>query len=389
MKVFNSLVALAIIFLTYQTALKLNLKQALLAALFVIFSPLFYILTFSGLTEPLFALFTILGVYLCTRENYSPAAVVISFLPYVRSEGLIILGVFALYFVLKKQWKMLPLLLAGSALYAIAGFFIHGTFFWVFTEIPYATMDSVYGEGKLFHFVEELINVTGIPIYVLFWIGFLVVLVMLFRKFQLELHVLIFGSFACFFVAHTLFWYLGIFNSMGLKRVLIGIIPLIALISLQGYNFIVQLHYIRPIVKKVLSVLLIAYVVIFPFTDNPSAINWKKDMMLGPDQKLAIQASEMILKNTTPDHPVFYNYNYLSLTLNRDHFDPEKRKQISAQNLQTMNPGDLLVWENLYAGPESGLKKEVLDKDPELSNLGVYTFNEKGRGIIFSIYKKK
>jgi hypothetical protein len=391
MKVFNSLISLATIWLTYQTALALNMRRAGLSALILMFSPLYYILTFSGLTEYLFALFTIAGVYLCVRQRFLPAVLCFSFLPYIRSEGLIIIGVVVLFLLYQRRWRYLPWLLFGSAVYALAGYFVYKDLLWVFTKIPYATLSSVYGRGDLFHFVRELINVCGVPVYGLFWIGFLVLCVSFFRgRIQAAPHFLILGGFTAFFIAHSLFWYLGIFNSMGLKRVLIGIMPLIALIALQGFNQVLAwLPEHKTRLRTILSVLLIAYILVFPFTVNPSAIRWEKDMTLSPEQEVALKVSAF-LKDTAPwPDPLIYNHRYLSLPLEIDYFDPEKCRQISRETIAAMKPGDLLVWDNLYGLFESGIPKAELDSLPELESLFVYSQLKFGREVIFSGYRKK
>lgn len=391
MKVFNCLISLLVIFISYKTALELKMRNPILVAVILMFSPLNYILTFSGLTEPLFALFTILGIYLCTRKKYLLACFIISFLPYIRSEGLILAGVFALFFLYKRKWLHLPSLLSGSVIYGIAGYFVHGNLLWVFTKIPYAKLSSAYGHGNLFHFVEELINVTGIPIYLLFWMGFIGLIILLSRKkFNPEQHILLFAGFCCFFIAHSLFWYLGIFNSMGLKRVLIGILPIIALISLQGFNFISEdLLALKPVLKKAVQVGLVGYILVFPFTPNPSAIQWEKDMMLNADQKLSIKTFEFLSREKKIKGPVLYNYHYFSILLNIDYFDSRFHKPISLEAIAEMHSGDILIWDNLYAAFESGIKKQDLDSLPQLSNLCIYKTNERGREMIFSVYEKK
>ncbi|WP_317899090.1 hypothetical protein [Aurantibacillus circumpalustris] len=388
-KIFNSLISLLVIFFTYKTAEKLEIKNAILVAVFLIFSPLFYILTFSGLTEPLFALFTILGIYFCSKQKHITAALIISFLPYVRSEGLIIIGIFGLYFLYKSLWKPLPFLTLGSVIYGFIGLFVFGDFFWVFTEIPYAKLSSVYGQGAFFHFVEQLINVTGVPIYILFWIGFLFLFALIIKKkTHAEQHILLFLGFCAFFTAHTLFWYLGIFNSMGLKRVLIGIIPLIALISLIGFNFISERVHSKPKLKKGVQIFLIGYILLFPFLPNPSAINWEKDMMLNPDQKIAIQVSEFILNEKLINYPLLYNHRYLSIPLNIDYFDSKKCLQITSENIKTMKAGNLLIWDNHYGEFESGFRQGKLDSNSTLTNIGIFKTNELGKNAIFSVYKK-
>jgi len=390
-KVFNAFISLLVIFFTYKASLSLGIKNAFLAPVLLVFSPLFYILTFSGLTEPLFALLTILGIFFCSRQKYIAAAVIISFLPYVRSEGLIIIGVFVLYFLYRRSWKIIPCLFAGSVFYGVAGSFVHRDLLWVFTKIPYAKLSSVYGHGRLLHFVEELINVTGVPIYCLFWLGIFSLVVFLFKKcFSAELHILIFLGFLCFFIAHSLFWYLGIFNSMGLKRVLIGIMPLIVLIALQGFNFITEnRNWLKDPYKKAFQAALLVYILIFPFTPNPSAIQWEKDMMLNSDQKLAIQTVKFIRETKKINRPLLYNHRYLSIPLEVDYFDPKACKQISRESIAEMKPGDLLIWDNFYTRIESGLSKSALDSMPQLKPSGIYKTNERGREIIFAVFEKK
>lgn len=56
MKVFNLLVSLATMALTYQTARHLKYPNYALIGLLWLFAPLVFVLTFSGLTEPLLAL---------------------------------------------------------------------------------------------------------------------------------------------------------------------------------------------------------------------------------------------------------------------------------------------------------------------------------------------
>ncbi len=390
-KVFNALVSWFTLLVTYKVAEEMQLKNSLLVVVFMIFSPLFYILTFSGLTEPLFALFTALGLLMCLKKRYLAACLIISFLPYVRSEGLIISGVFVLYFLFKQSWKTLPWLFFGSVCYGIAGYFVHHDFLWVFTKIPYATMSSVYGSGPLFHFVEQFINVVGVPMYALFCLGFISLAVKIARKkASAEEGILIWMGFSAFFVAHSLFWYLGIFNSMGLKRVLLGIMPMTGIITLQGYNLLTEEFLEKKVrLKKVLAVVLIIYVIVFPFTPNPSAINWDKDMRLTNEHHLAEQVADFMSKQSNIHFPLLYNHHYLSVTMDLDQFDLSKKINVSSGNILNMQPGDFLIWDNRFADSQSGINKEELDKNPTLINV----FNARGPEydgeMVYAVYRKK
>lgn len=391
-KVFNALASLATIFLIYKTAEGLGLKNPVVAAIIAICAPMYYILTFSGLTEPLFALFIAIGLYTCLKENYAAAALVVSFLPFVRSEGLIIIGVFALYFLVKKKYTLFPLLLAGHFVYSVAGYFVYHDLFWVFTKIPYANMSSQYGHGSIFNFATGLLYVVGVPIYALFWIGLLsIILQAVKRKINPELHILVLPGFLAFFIAHSLFWYLGIFSSMGVKRVLVGVMPMIAIIALQGFNFITEdLIKDKRNVKLIFQGLLTAYIVTFPFTDNPAAILWEKDMRLSKDQQAIIQTVNYITEYKGLDHRYLYSHPYLSEVLNIDPFDKNKRLDLNRSNIAQLKPGDIIVWENWFAPIESGITKEQLDHDPRLANIfHLSTPDNSGHEKIYSAYELK
>ncbi len=387
-KIFNAIVSLLSIFFTFKIAQKLNLKNAIIGAIILISSPLYFVLTFSGLTEPLFTLFISIGIYAILKHKYIAACLIISFLPFIRSEGLIIIGVFAFYFLLKKKWKLLPLLLFGNVVYSIAGFFVYHDFLWVFTKIPYAKLSSTYGDGRLFHFVDQLIYIVGVPIYILFWFGVIgIIWKSIKRKITLELQVLVFLGFLSFFVAHTLFWYLGIFNSMGLKRVLIGVMPLIAIISLLGFNFITEeIFKNKRIPRLIIQSLLIAYILIFPFTKNPAAINWEKDFKLSKDQQTAIQIADYITQNIGTDHRFVFAHPYLSEVLKIDHFDNNKRMELTQDFLNHIKSGDIIIWENWFCVVERGVKKEHLDKISKLNNIYNLSVEKNGREIFYSVY---
>lgn len=388
-KVFNALVSMACVYFTYRVAFQLKLKQPWIVALLLICMPLNYILTLSALTEPLFALFTILALYWCLGKKYVAAAVLLSFLPYVRSEGLIVLGVFALYFVYLKQFKFLVFLLSGSVVYGLAGYAVHHDVLWVFTKIPYAHLSSVYGKGPWYHFFEQLPNVVGIPVYILLWLGLIYAVYLLFKKrFSPDKHILIYTLFLCFFVAHSLFWYLGIFNSMGLKRVFLCVGPIMAIMALEGYHFILKLLPANTIVYKALATLLLLYVLVFPFTPNPSAIQFHKDLMAPKEQLLADQLAKEIQGLTANGLPVVYNHYYLGWALQSDRFSKDERIPLSRVELDKLPIGSVIIWDNKLMGWETDIDKSELDARVDLKTVSVYSAMEYGKSIVYAVYLK-
>jgi hypothetical protein len=81
-KIFNTIVTLLTIFFTFKITQKLNISNAIIGSIIFIFSPLCFVLTFSGLTEPLFALFISIGLYALLVEKPLISCLLISFLPF-------------------------------------------------------------------------------------------------------------------------------------------------------------------------------------------------------------------------------------------------------------------------------------------------------------------
>ena len=177
---------------------------------------------------------------------------------------------------------------------------------------------------------------------------------------------------------------------MGLGRVLIAVMPLISIISLFGFNFITEdLLKHKRIPKLITQVLLISYILIFPFTSNPAAIHWEKDMKLTQDQKAAIKAVDYINQNIQRKTRYVFANVYLSHILNVDYFDDNKRLNLNSCNMNQINPDDIIIWENWSALVDYGVTKECLDINPDLINLYNSSDKNQDHEILYSIYKYK
>lgn len=390
---FNVLCALLTLFFTYKTAIELKLNNPLIVTVLMVFSPFYIVSIFSGLTEPLFALFTIVGVYLVIKERWFSSILLFSFLPFVRSEGLIIIGVIAFYLLLKRQWKWLPWLATGHVVYALAGWPIHGDLLWIFTKIPYAHVSSIYGIGTWGHFFEKLIYVTGIPIYILSWIGVFVILWKSWKKeIPLSAQVLVFLGFGGFFTAHTMFWALGIFNSMGLYRVFIGVLPLIGLIALYGYNFLVENFLKSAVFQNIISssIIIILISFLFPFKGNNAALEWKRDFMLDNNQRvLKDEVGAWILANQKPGARKTFLMPYLNLVLNTDPFATGKDRNLTRATADTLRTGDLIIWDSWFARIEERITRGSLDSNATLKPVFSTVVRGNTPEIEYVIYEKR
>lgn len=379
-KVFNALVTFFTLYFTYRCAVLLNIKYAVLPVVFCILMPSYYILTFSGLTEPLFALFLSVGVYFLLQEKYLLSAIWVSFMPFVRSEGLIIIMAFVCFFAVKKKWKLLPFFISGHAIYGLAGAVFHKDILWVIHKMPYRTLEHVYGKGSLFHYVDQLIYIVGIPIYGLMAISLIYYIVSLYRK-KMNLNELFIPfTFLAFFVAHSLFWYFGIFASMGLKRVLVGVVPLMGIMAYHGYHFIMQFLYkFSRKVQQFLGYGILLYVFVFPFTPNPAAINFKQSMYLDASQELARKVAKDLEKKGLINHRIVSDNAYFDLLV--PYFDV---LYVLSYKHFTAQSGDIYIYDPSY----SSFKKDYLKNSPSMKQIAQYTaINEKGQEIYYIVYQ--
>jgi hypothetical protein len=205
-----------------------------------------------------------------------------------------------------------------------------------------------------------------------------------------EEKVLVLGSFLCFFIAHTLFWYLGIFNSMGLNRVLIGVAPLMALLANRGFETITGLAFFQNklTAAKTTTIALLLAIVIFPLVSQTAGINWKKDMQLSEEQREA-QVVVDVVRQLKPEQKQRYCFAhpYLSELLDINYFDPNIRLDLTHSNLAELKSGDLVIWENWFAVVENNVTEDDLTK---IKGLKAVWFGQKragGRDIRYVVYE--
>lgn len=379
MKLFNGLAGLFSAWVAYGIAKKLDLKYAWLAIVFVFFAPAYFVKLFSGYTEPLFGLMLITSIYLVMLQRPMPAAIVMSFLPFVRSEGLILIMVFALYFLIRRNYKAILLLATGHIVYSFAGLLAGKNFLWVFTDIPYQVI-SPYGKGNFSHYFSQLLLILGVPVFALSLVGISFIILNSFTKkvkfnggFQAEVVLLLLGSFLAYFAFHTLSWGFGLFGSMGLNRVLTAIVPLLAVFSVLGFSFIIDLVRIRNfLIQIIVTALIIGYVAVFPFLSNPASINREKELRRSPEM-IVMHTIAFDLHKKFPGKFLYYSNPYLSYVLNINPFDPSKHTTLSYWHAENkLQPNSLIIWDNWSKVENENTDSLSLYQNPELKFIKRY-----------------
>jgi|SRR6185312_9512660 len=396
-KILNCLLGVLSCFFTYKVAKALNMNNAMLVLPIMFFCPMYFAMLFSGLTEYMFAFFLITAIYLTIKQKYVWALVIISFLPFVRAEGMIVMGVFGLYLLATKRFKYIPLLLVGNVAYSIAGSFYYHDILWVFTKLPYANLHSQYGHGLITDFIHILMYDIEKPVFVLMCLGFLAFLYRHFRKGDMALgkeeSILIYDGFALFFIAHSIFWWKGIFSSGGflMPRVMNAEVPLIAIIALGGLNFVLGFIH-KPLLNRAIVVAVVVGIILFPFTNRKNAIVFNKSLFKQTEIEMMDTQVAPYIKANFPDYKkgkVYYAHQYVSLALDIDPFDTAKHGIMHYMFHEKMPPNTPIVWDDWFAPVEEGVHLKDIANDTAFVFCASYEKQDHDRIVKFAVFKKK
>jgi hypothetical protein len=370
---FNVLCHLGAAWLTWRIADRMKLPFAFLAGPLLLFAPISFGVAQSGLTEPMFALTLLLGIYFVTSGRYNAAAVVISLLPFVRTEGFLLAPLFALFFLLRKEYKPILLLATGTVLYSIlGGIMVHHDLLWVFHENPYRG-EEAYGHGTLFHFLDKNEFIFGWAITALTLTG---LLTYLFRKKFIPPHsltevIIIGGCFVVFFVAHSIFWWKGLFGSYGLIRVMTCILPCAVIIALRGLQLITtpfRANYSATVSTAMLVLVLTMF----------NSIR-QHHLILRPDtqQLEAEQVVQKLREHKLDTAIVYYAHPLVAHLLDRDVFDNSRTRQLGSIKDYTPPVGAVLIPDPYFTSPLVDSREDWIFKEPRSFNL-VYTLPPAG-----------
>jgi ABC-type cobalt transport system substrate-binding protein len=361
-QLYNIVSGLLTCFVTYKTVKILNERNALLVIVFVVFAPVYFILFFSGLTEITFSLILIIGVYLILKQKNILAALALSFLPFARTEGIVILVVFIFFFLIYRKYKSLPFFLTGFLFFSISGWAFHDDFLWVIYSMPYTGAQNIYGSGSLFHFVNSSPEIFGIPLVIVLIVGIISLgLKLVFKKESdnqaRNEFLYIFLPFFAYFLAHSFVWWKGIGGSLGLTRVMAGILPLVAILGVKGYNFIEQfLKY--PVFRRLLLPLIVILPVVFmPFN------MYKVPMQLDSQHKLLKEAAQWVKSSPYFINRIYYYDLFFCSQLGIDPFDSERCfEKVPYRNEpgKEIPSGSLVQWDAHYGPNEGGMPVERL-----------------------------
>ncbi|MGB3948466.1 MAG: hypothetical protein WBM13_10810 [Bacteroidia bacterium] len=328
-EIFNIICGLASAYVCYRFCCDLGLKYSWLVIPIVIFSPLYFVMLQSAMTEPLFGLLIILSSYLLFKKQFLIGAIVASFLIFSRSEGIFIVVYYAFYLMLFKQWKYIPTLLTAFFIYGFVGYFAGHSFLWYFTEMPYA-VESPYGQGTWFHFFRFYKNIWGEPHLILLVVGIAILLFNIIRNKELNIFkhtgssmqviLLVFIPALLFTFFHIISWRFGLFASAGLERVFACTIPCSAIVCMYTVNQFSNLK-IPNYATKIIIAVCFLFVVGYPFN------LYQFPRKAVADEKVERAAAEWFKVNGKNNYTIYYAHPAIVFYADLNPFDKVKNKE--------------------------------------------------------------
>ncbi len=371
-RVYNLLMGLSTALIIGELARHFQFKNRPFGILIALFTPIYFIMMFTSLTEVTFSFFLTAGILLFFKEKYLWSAVIWSFLPIIRTEGIVLFPLFVIALGIKKQYFSIPLLTAGFWIISFIGYFFLDEFWWLFTKLPYVgNAKNIYGTGSLLHFVRYTKEILGYPLAGMFIVGFVIILGKWLTTDKRKLTssffflILIPGSFLTFLIAHSFSWWLGVGKSLGLIRVMASVTPMAALTALIGYNFLENwLRNKNKIISRIFAVLLLTWIVLYGINSHIGGFQ------ISRADRLMDQAGDYILYNKLDEFKVYYFSPHLMTKLGIDPFDHALSNE-GIPNKQ--NPGltipnnSIIVWDAHFGPNEGSIPLEKLLNNDRLA----------------------
>lgn len=359
-KIMNALLGTASSYLLFRFLFSKYQIKAIWSAVFLLLMPTYFFLMNSAMTEILFSFLLMLAFVLMKENKLIMAAIVISLLPFARQEGYVLLPVFAVYFFIVKQYKLVPLLVTGIIIFSIAGGIYFNDLLWLIHQHPYPAKDGVYGFGHPLHFILHSEDIVGVPILILIAAG---LLLFIYKREWLrtsKLQLLMYFVFFFFLLIHSFLWWKGKSGSMGLVRVMACVLPMITPLCLEVWEFILE-KIKRNAAKLFFKLAFLAYLIFYLVGVQTLPISYS------PNEKAVIELSHWIKSQNLQNRKWISTEVWLWYFLKRDPFDKNKMQEgfnAAPNYLSGLNKGDMILWENQFG--LFHLPLETLERNTQL-----------------------
>src|SRR5258706_4111660 len=251
-RVMSLILALSMGVITYRIASKQNYRLPALAPILLFAQPLFYLHSFSELTEIPFAFVATLAFWAYQSKNFLAMTILVAITPSGRPEGFFLIALAALALIAHRRWYYLFTLPVPLLLWSYLGWLTWGRpadmrwYRWLQVNWPYAAK-SAYGSGEWYHFILQLPVLVSPLFFPALPIGLFLSIRAVLRRMQGGIALSTDHTARCNFMiafipltilfVHSVLWSKGLMASNGELRYLLCVAPLWALLCAQGWEW--------------------------------------------------------------------------------------------------------------------------------------------------------
>jgi len=371
--IFNVLLFCITSIIIYTWAEKQENHFAWLTPWLLCVSAVYFDMMNAGMTEILFATIITATIYLFFREKYVWGALLFSFSIFSRPEGNLVMPIFLVFLLWKKQWKIIPFLSVGFILYSVIGYFHYDDILWVINQNPYPAKVSYYGHGGIFDFLNAYRVIWGDFLAVSTALGTVILIVSLFIKEQkktVDSVILILVPAIVVFSVHSYIWWKGIHASAGLTRVMATVVPLFVMLALIFFDRIQKIIFanipshidLRP------SLLVVGLTITWFFLINESRLA-HLPVLESPNQVILSEAAAWYKLQNSP-HRICFTDPYFGMKAGLNPFDESKvlnHYSINKENpAKSLESGGYILWDSHLGASDDQIPRELILENPDL-----------------------
>lgn len=260
-KLFTVILSLLTAWQTFRLAQQINFRRAELAVPLLFLQPAFFALSSVVMTETLFAMLFVVALRLHLSGWKTAGMLVASSLILVRPEGVfigVLWGLWGLQLAdgewrirlgndeagawFQRAWQAISirnpqsairilLLASGLFIWWLAAYRLTGDGLWIVHNWPsdWQAGGRANGAGPIWWYVVQLPLIAGAPLFALFLFG-------LWKLIRRREFICGTSAFLTLFLVHSIMFTRGWFGSAGYARYFVCVSPVIALITLAGWN---------------------------------------------------------------------------------------------------------------------------------------------------------
>jgi hypothetical protein len=236
-KLFTVALCIACAWQTWRTAQLLRFERAPLVIALLFLQPSFLMVSPDTMTEPLFTLVLIVALRLHLMGRVRIGAVIASLLPLARPEGPFLVALWGLWILFDRReerswWRRIPttfLLATGMLLWWLGALAITHDPLWIRHNAPWQWTSAAASRGSFWHYWSLRKEIFGAFLWVPLLAGMVALLV---RRRALTLV----SAILVIFLLHSTMWALGLLNTEGYARYITCTAPVLALVTLVGWN---------------------------------------------------------------------------------------------------------------------------------------------------------